>query len=224
MFEFFINAFNLVLYQPLLSALLIIYRYLPIQDFGLAVIVLTIITKLIFYPLGTKGIKAQKALQDLQPKIKEVQDKFKNDKTRQAKEMMELYKREGVSPLSGCLPLLIQFPILIALYRVFWKGIAEQSGINHFFLGFVDLSIPSWPLALATGVLQYIQTRMSVPKNKAQDQGAKNDFSNVLQKQMLYFFPVFTVIILLRLPSALALYWLTTIIFTIFQQWLIYKR
>lgn len=235
MFEAFINAFNILLYQPLFNALIFIYNIMPLRDFGLAVIVLTLTIKLLLYPLGTMSIKAQKAMQDLQPKIKEIQEKFKQDKARQAKETMELYKKAGVNPFSGCLPLLIQLPILIALYRVFWRGfgpselgnylypfVAVPENISYSFLGLVDLSKSFWPLAVITGLFQYIQTRFSYKANpKPQDKG---DFSSIMQNQMLYFFPIFTVIILLKLPSALALYWLTTTIFTIFQQWVIFRR
>lgn len=235
MFEVFAAAFNIALYQPLFNVLIWTYNNLPFRDFGLAVIVLTLAIKFLFYPLGTKSIKSQKAMQDLQPRIKAIQERFKQDKARQAKETMDLYKSAGVNPFSGCLPLLIQLPILIALYRVFWKGIgpdavgnylypfiAAPESINYAFLGLIDLSKPFWPLAIVTGFFQYLQTRFSsADKQQTKDKG---DFSNILQNQMLYFFPMFTVLILLRLPSALALYWLTTTIFTIFQQRVIYKR
>ena len=126
----FVSAFNLILYQPLFNALVLLYQYLPGRDFGIAVIVLTILTKIIFYPFGTKAIRSQKNLQDLQPKLQEIQSKYKDDKEKQVKETMELYKREKVSPFSGCLPLLVQFPILIALYQVFWKGLQPEQMIN----------------------------------------------------------------------------------------------
>ena len=88
--SFLINAFNTILYQPLFNALLLFYEYLPGRDFGVAIIILTIIIKFILYPLGAKGIRSQKAMQDLQPKIKEIQERFKNDKEKQAREVMEL--------------------------------------------------------------------------------------------------------------------------------------
>jgi len=96
--NFLIDTFNIVLYQPLFNALIILYQYLPGQDFGIAVIILTIIIKVVFYPLGAKGIQSQRALQGLQPKVKEIQERYKNDKARQAKETMELYKRENINP------------------------------------------------------------------------------------------------------------------------------
>ena len=235
MFELFISVFNLVLYQPLFNALVLLYEYIPGHDFGVAVIVLTILIKLVLYPLGAQAIRSQKSLSELQPKMKEIKEKFKQDKEQQTKAMMELYKREKVNPLSGCLPLLVQLPILIALFRVFWKGFGEEqmgalysfvpySGqIDTTFLGLVNLGEASIILALLTGVVQFIQTKMVTPKQKSNRKGPP-DFSQMMQKQMLYFFPVFTVFILWRLPAAIALYWLVTTLFTIGQQYIMLKK
>jgi len=235
MFELFINAFNVILYQPLFNAIVLLYEYLPGHDFGVAVIALTILIKLILYPLGAQAIRSQKALSGIQPKIKELQEKFKNDKAQQSRAVMELYKQEKINPLSGCLPLLVQLPILIALFQVFWRGFGEEriqflysfvpySGqIDTTFFGLINLAEASIVLALLTGVTQFIQTKMITPKQKTAKSGAP-DFSSMMQKQMLYFFPVFTVFILWRLPSAVALYWLVTTLFTIGQQYIMMRK
>ena len=235
MIDFFINTFNTVLYQPLFNALILVYVYLPGNDFGMAVIVLTILIKLILYPLGSQGIRSQKALSSLQPKMQEIKEKFKNNKQEQSKAMIELYKTEKINPLSGCLPLLVQLPILIALFRVFWRGFGqEQMGflysfvphpgqVDMMFLGIVNLAEASVALAIITGIFQFVQTKMMSSKQKTSKKGAP-DFSQMMQKQMLYFFPVFTVFILWRLPSAIALYWLTTTLFTIGQQYITMRK
>jgi YidC/Oxa1 family membrane protein insertase len=243
MFELFISFFNIVLYQPLFNALVFLYEFLPYNDFGIAVIVLTILIRLILYPLGTKGIKAQKALSELQPKMKEIQEKFKNDKEKQAKAMMELYKKEKINPLSGCLPILIQLPIIIALYRVFWKGLQPEQlsylysfvpspgVIDSTFLGIIDLSKSFivkmngqveyyWPvviLALLAGILQFFQAKMVMPQTKKKT-STSPQFSDMMQKQMLYFFPAFTIFIVCSLPSAIGLYWVVFTLFAIIQQ------
>ncbi len=236
--DFFINFFNLVLYQPLFNLLILIYLYLPGRDFGVAVIVLTLLTRVIFYPLGAKAIKSQKDLSELQPKIKEIQEKYKDDKQRQSKALMELYQKEKINPLSGCLPLLIQLPILIALFQVFWRGFQPEQMVNLYsfvpfpgqieltFLGILNLSVPSLGLAVLAGILQFFQTKMITPRQKSGGGQKKKapDFSQLMQKQMLYFFPIFTVFILWRLPSAIALYWLVTSIFSIGQQYLILRK
>lgn len=212
--------FNLILYQPLLSILFFIYEHVPGKSFGLAIILLTILIKLILYPLGSKAIKSQKALASLQPKVKEIQEKYKDNKEEQGRQLIELYKKEKINPFSGILPLLIQTPILIALYWVFRSGIASSQSINPIFLG-MNLSKPSYILAAIVAVFQFFQAKMAFPKTeKAKNE---NDFSAQLQKQMLYFTPVLMFLILLSLPSALGVYFLTTTLFSIIQQ-KIYER
>lgn len=229
----FSAAFNTILYQPLFNALILLYLYLPGHDFGVAVIVLTLLIKIILYPLGAQAIRSQKAMTLIQPKMKAIQEQYKNDKEKQAKAMMELYKQEKINPFSGFLTLLVQLPILFALYRVFWKGINSDlhllygfvpnpGQIDFTFLGAMDLSGPSAVLAILAGIAQFIQTKMTVPSQKAVP--GKADLSQAMQKQMLYFLPVFTVFILWRLPSAVALYWLSTTLFTIVQQYIILKK
>ena len=235
--EIFVSAFNFILYQPLFNALILIYQYLPGRDFGIAVIVLTILIKVIFYPLGTQAIRSQKVLSQLQPKIKEIQKKFASDKAEQAKATMELYKKEKINPFSGCLPLLVQLPVLIALFRIFSAGFGQDQlrflysfvpfpgQIDTFFLGVVNLAEASIPLAVLTGIAQFFQTKMVITDSGGSLKKKRSlDFSQMMQKQMLYFFPIFTIFILWRLPAALALYWLTTTLFTIGQQYIILKR
>jgi len=247
--SFFISIFNLILYQPLFNVLVLLYQYLPGHDFGIAVIVLTILIKIILYPLGARGVKSQRTLSDLQPKIKEIQERFKNDKEKQARETMELYKKEKINPFSGCLPLLVQLPILIALYRVFWRGFSQNQlsflysfvpnpgQIDTTFLGMTDLTQSAvakvngvshlvWlniAIIIGAGIAQFFQTKMLTPKQKLAKKDP-SDFSQAMQKQMIYFFPIFTVFILWRLPAAVALYWLVVSLFSIVQQYFIFKH
>lgn len=236
--EFFINAFNILLYQPLFNALIFLYQIIPGQDFGIAIIILTILIKVIFYPLTTKAIKSQRILAELQPKIQEVQQKFKQDKEKQAKEMMAFYQKEKINPFSGCFPMLIQLPILIALFQVFIRGFGPEQMewlygfvphpgvINFYFLGIVNLIESNIIIALLAGIAQFFQSKMMFPKTKKikQGEGQMAQFSAIIQKQMIYFMPFFTVFILLGLPSAMGLYWLVTALFSIGQQRLILKH
>jgi len=232
------NLFNIILYQPLFNALVFLYEYLPGRDFGIAIIVLTILIRILLYPLNTQAIKSQKTLQDIQPKIKEIQEKYKNDRQSQAKATMELYKTAKINPFSGFLPLLIQLPILIALYQVFWKGLKPE-GLSHLysflphlgqidptFLGIINLAMPSIFLAVLAGIFQFFQTKMTILQSKPTKtaKSAGPDFGQMMQKQMLYFFPIFTIFILWKLPSAIALYWIVTSIFSIIQQYFIFKK
>jgi len=231
-----INVFDILLYQPLLNILVLLYLYLPGQDIGITIIVLTILIKILFYPLGSQAIKSQKALQDIQPKIQEIQKKI-IDKEKQVQAIIELYKKEKVNPLSGILPLLVQLPILIALYRLFWRGlwsekisslygfIPNPGSINPIFLGTINLSQPHLVLASIAGILQLIQTKINTSSKTeiSQKKDSKSQLSETFQKQMPYFFSILTFLILLKLPSALALFWSISILFSIFQQYLVLR-
>lgn len=248
--QLFINFFYTILYQPLFNILVLIYIYLPGHDFGIAIIVLTIIIRLILYPSMVQSLKSQKALSELQPKIQEIQEKYKNDKEKQSKEMMALYQKEKINPLGGCLPLLIQLPILIALYRVFIRGLHQETMqylysfvpnpgiINSISLGLIDLSkpfitsvdqvkvyyVPALVLAVLAGVVQFIQSKMMMPKTTVKSKDKMAQTSEMMQKQMLYIFPALTVFILVGLPSAVGLYWTVSSLFSVWQQYLINKQ
>ncbi len=235
MFGSLVYIFDIFLYKPLFNALVLIYDYIPGHDFGLAVIILTVVIRLILYPLSIKALNSQKTLQNLQPKISEIQKKFKDNKEKQALETLELYKKEKINPFSGLFLAIIQLPILIALYKVFVMGLKSEElvnlykfvsnpvSINAVFLGIVDLSKPNLIFAVLAGIFQFFQTKMLTPKS-GQKQGKGPDFSQTMQKQMLYFFPVLTVIILFNLPSAIGLYWIVSGVFSIAQQYLILKK
>jgi len=224
----FLQAFNVILYQPLFNSLVLLYQFLPGNDFGVAIIVLTILIRLMLFPLMNQSLKAQKVLSKTQEKIKDIQKKYKENKEKQMKAIVELYQKEKINPYASLIPLFIQLPLLIALYRVFWNGLEPESlnllysfvpgpqTINPFFLGILDLSLPSWVLAVLSGTLQFLQSKQLSPGQKSQDK-----ISEIMSQQMLYFFPIVTVFILLRLPSAVALYWIITILFSMAQQQLI---
>ena len=231
-----IDAFNIVLYQPLFNALVFLYQRIPGNDFGIAVIVLTVLIRFLLYPVMFKSLKSQKQMQDLQPKMQEIKRKFKDNKQDQSKAMMELYQKEKINPFGGCLPLIIQMPILIALYRVFWKGfqpeqlnflysfVPSPGEIDPSFLGVIDLSQPSFLLALVAGVAQYFQGKLLSPKSGQKGKSQTDQFSQMMQKQMIYFFPFFTVLILWKMPAAIGIYWIITALFSIFQQRIINKK
>ena len=238
MFESIIGFFYIILYQPLFNCLVLLYNYVPGHDFGIAIIFLTIIIRIILFPISVKAVRSQRGLQKLQPKIQEVQKQYKDNKEKQAKAIFDLYKQEKINPFSGLLLALIQLPILITLYRVFWggldpKGLAalytfvfNPKHINLLFLHIIDLSKPNFIFAILAGIVQYFQTKMLLPPKqpKNDQQNKEADFAQVMQTQMVYFFPVFTVIILISLPSALGLYWIASGLFTIIQQYLIFKK
>ena len=166
------NIFELIFLQPLFNLLVFFYNIVPGNDIGVAIVLVTIVLKLILLPFTLKMLKAQKALQDLQPKMQALQSKYKNDKESLGRATLELYKKEKVHPLSSCLPLLIQLPFLFAIFRVFRNGfkpetlsllypfITNPGSLNHISLGFLNLAEPSIPLAILAGAAQMWQTSM----------------------------------------------------------------
>lgn len=227
-----LTLYHEFLFRPLLNALIAIYNNLPVADMGLAIIVLTVAVRFLLYPLSKKAIRSQLELKKLQPQIAELQKKHAN-KQEQAKAMMALYQEHKINPFSGCLPILIQLPILIALYQVFLKGfdpknfnglysfVSHPTSINALFLGVTNLSESSLVLAILAGASQFFQTKMIISAKPA---GGERDFSSMMNQQMLYVMPVLTVFIAMSLPAALALYWFVTNVFSIAQQYLFAKH
>ncbi len=233
------DLYTTILFQPIWNLLVWLYTTIPGRDFGIAVIALTIVIRLILWPLQQSALKSQKAMQTLQPKLKEVQAKYKDDKVAQNKAMMELYATEKVSPFSSCLPLLIQFPFLIALYQTLQSGltkadfgllypfVSNPGSINQIAFGFLDLSQKSIPLAVLAGLAQFWQTKMMPMSSPAANMGdgAKDERQLVqMNKMMLYMMPAFTVFLGATLPGGLTLYWLITTLMSVLQQWLFLRN
>jgi YidC/Oxa1 family membrane protein insertase len=235
--------YNIIFYQPTFNFLVWLYNIIPGHDIGIAIIALTLAIRVILFPLFYQSIKSQKALQDIQPKITELRKKYKDDQQKQAAELMNLYKAEKVNPFSSCLPLLVQFPFLIAVYQSFMHGLKSQSldllysfvanpgVINTVSLGYFDLSKPSVILAVLAGAAQFWQAKMMITKrppviNNKEIEGSKDEkMTAALNKQMLYFMPIFTVIIGISLPAGLSLYWLfTTLLMALQQLWMFRHR
>ena len=229
--EFIVTIFNESLARPLFNLLVWVYNVVPGSDFGVAIILVTILLRVILYPLSDKALRSQKALQALAPKIKELQKKYK-DKQEQSRAMMQFYKEHKVNPFSGCLPLLIQLPLLIALYRVFLTGLEPESlntlysfihnpgMLEPVFLGIVNLAEPSHVLAILAGLAQFLQSKVMFQGNAM---ASGSDFSKIMSKQMMYMMPLFMIFIAWNLPAGLALYWVTTMLFSLGQQMYINK-
>lgn len=238
MFSIISWIFTTICYQPLLNLLVLTYNFVPGHDIGLVIIILTLIIKLILYPFSRQTIIAQKAMNELQPKIEALKLKYKDDKEAQAKEMMNLYKEHKINPLSSCLPLLIQLPFLIAIYSVFSTGlnngslsllypiITNPGHINPIAFGFIDMSKPQILLAVLAGLAQFWQTKMMMSKRPEVkvDASKDEDMAAIMSKQMLYMMPIMTVVIGWSLPSGLVFYWLLLTVFTALQQLMTLKN
>jgi len=231
--------FQVIFYQPILNLLVFLYNTVSFQDLGLAIILLTVVIKLVLWPLSKKSIKSQKALQDLQPKIDDLKIKYKDKQQEMGRALMDLYKENKVNPFSSCLPLLLQLPFFIAVYRVFRNGLDQHLDlvysfiyrpefINSIFLGFLDLSKPNIYLAIMAGLAQFWQAKMMMAKKNKNNTtlvDSKNEsMTAIMNKQMLYFMPALTIFIGITLPGGLTLYWLVLTLLTILQQSLTIKE
>ena len=224
------NFFNIILYQPLFNLLVLLY--VTFQDLGVAIILMTIIIRVILYPLFYKSFKNQTLMQKIQPEVQKIQHDHKDNREKQAQALMELYRQHKVSPFSGFLLILVQLPILIVLYQLFLKGLTPEAFTNLYpfmtapeqiystFLGLIDLKNPSILIVVLAVVLQYVQGRLSLPKT---DKSADSPTAKI-SRSMIFIGPVLTLIVLVKLPAAIGLYWLVSSGFSIGQQLLINKK
>lgn len=206
--------FNTAIYAPILSVLKFLYLNVSFGDLGVAIFALTVIVRLVLLPLFYKGAKDQTILQRLQPHIRKIQLDHKDDKEKQAKAMMDLYKTNRVNPFSGFLLLLIQLPIFIALFEIFTTGIKSNIFVNPTLFG-LSLSAPSYLMAVIAALLQYFQGKMSMPAGKSME---------ATQKVMVVVGPLVTVLVLGNLPAALSWYWTVSNLFSLGQQFYINKK
>lgn len=210
------HLFNTYLYNPLLKFLEFLYHNAAFNDIGIAVIILTILVRLVLFPIFYKISKDQAIMAKIAPKIKEIQNKHKSDKEKQVQETLAIYKEHKVNPFSQFFLLLLQLPVLIALFKIFTVGIQTFPDLNPFFLNIINLTEKNTILVVIASVLQYFQSKLTLPKN---DKPSK-DLSPAerIGRQMVYIGPFITFVILLSLPSVIGLYWLTFSVFSVIQQ------
>lgn len=222
--------FKVILYKPLYNLLLFFAYIVPGHSIGWAIILLTILINAILWRSAVKTLQTPLQMRHHQDELKALHEKHKGDKAAFAQAQMAFYKEKGINPLGGCLPLLIQLPVLIILYQVFIAGLKNvrpdiiysftphMETINTYFLG-IDLSVPDklFILPILAAVIQYFQTRhmqtLSPPIS-----GNSTDPMAMMNKQMVYLFPVMTFFIAYRLPAGLALYLATTALISLIRQ------
>lgn len=224
------SVFNTLFYQPLYNALVFLVSILPAADLGFAVILLTLLVKIVLFPLSHKSVSTQAKIRTLDPHIKKIREETKNNQQEQAQKIMGLYKEHGVNPFSGCFLLVAQLPIIFALYWVFFKGIQPDPAllyssvvfpehINTLFLGLIDMHGKSIVLAVIAGVTQFFQIKLSMPPTPPESSGTERSFKDDLAKsmsvQMRYVMPVFVAFIAYTISAAVALYWITSNCFSI---------
>jgi len=197
---------------PVIQFLDLLYRYTG--NYGWSIILFTLLTRVILFPLMRKQYHSMAKMQKLQPKMKRIQERFKDDKQLLQQKLMELYKREGVNPMGGCLPMFIQLPILILLWKaILYSG--EQIHLSPGFLWLSDLSLrdPYFILVILTTLVMILQQKLMTPMTTG-DRGGS-------QKYMGYIFPIFMAIFLYNFPAGLWLYYLLTTLLQVGQQYFV---
>ncbi len=228
-----LSLLRTLFYIPLFNLLILLTAIMPGYSVGWAIIVMTVGLRLILVPSTTHQIRQQHKMKKLQPELKELQERHKDDRETLARETMNLYKKYDIHPLGSCLPMLIQLPILIPLFYVFRDGLStahfdllypfipQPATINTAFFG-IDLASPNrLVLPILVALLQFVQSWMLIKSPAAHK--PENDTQKILNTQMLYLFPLMTGFISLSLPAALPLYYGVGSAFAIIQQYLVLK-
>lgn len=196
-----------------------------VSNYAIAIAVTTLLIKIIVFPLSYRSLKSTAEMQALQPKVAELQKKYGKDEMTLARKQQELYKEAGVSPLGGCLPLLIQLPLLLAMYNVFrmpevyaFKNAAEYEAMSKVFLWIPNLNMADKTtiLAFLASAMQLIQSQL-MQKATGSQAGQKKDVQNSMQ-MMQYVMPIMLYFIYKDLAAGIAFYWVINIFLSIIQQ------
>lgn len=209
--------FNTYLYQPILAVLIFIYQNLSFGDLGVAIILLTVLVRIVLFPLFYKGAKDQTIAQRLQPKIKQIQVEHKENKEKQAEALMALYKEHKFNPLSGILLLLVQLPVFIALFQIFRKELGAAVFDNQTLFGLIDVGAKSILIVIIAAALQFLQGKLSLPPETKDTNAPANPLASA-GKAMVYVGPLFTALILMNLPAGIGIYWIVTTLISVIQQ------
>jgi YidC/Oxa1 family membrane protein insertase len=238
----FSNIFNSVLYIPLYNAFIGLVASFPWLDAGIVVVLFTLLIKLILFPLSQKSVRSQIEMKKIQPEINEIKLKYKDNKQEQALKTMNLYKERGINPFSGIFLALIQLPILIALYMVFYKGgltninteilysfinVPEQ--INKFFLGLFDITQRNTAIAVIVAISQFLQIKFTLPKTtqkegEVKDVSFQGELAKNMNMQMKYIMPIFIFFIARSFAALVSLYLITSSFFAIGQELYLRKK
>ncbi len=225
--------FSTIVTTPLYNGIVALMAALPWADLGIIIILFTCIVRLILFPLAQKSVKTQIVMQEIQPQLDAIREQFKKDPQQQASRTMALYKENGLNPFASILFMFIQIPIIFGLYFMFlhagfpsidpnflYSFVHAPAGIDTMFLGFIDMTAKSIPIAIIAGVFQFIQAQlMRMPKPKQDDKPSfGKEFTKSLNFQMKYVFPLIIVFVAAALPASIALYWATSNLFSIGQE------
>lgn len=228
-------------FDPVYNALVFFIDTIPGGDVGLAIVATTIVVKFLLLPLSVKATKTQVIMRELEPKLKLIKEEYKDDRETQAREMMALYREAGLNPFASVLLILLQIPIIIALYlSVFsgggvalpaintdllysWVSVPAAAAVSMLFLGVIDMAGRSLPLALLAGVTQFFQAKIAMPAPEPRAAGAepnfKDDFQRTMHTQMRYVLPIVIFFVAYTISAAIALYFVVSNVFAIAQEY-----
>ena len=192
--------------------LLLAWLFGIFANWGWAIIGLTLIVRIVLYPLTYKGMVSMQKLKDLTPKMKEIQEKYKGDAQKMQLHIMELYKKHKVNPMGGCLPLLLQIPVFFAIYRVLYNAVELKDAAWLLWIQDLSAMDPYFILPILMGGSMYLQQKVS-----------PTTFNDPMQEKIFKFLPLVFTIFLITFPAGLMLYWTVNNIFSIIQQILINK-
>lgn len=229
-------------FDPVYNGLVFFVDVIPGGDVGLAIILTTVLVKVLLLPLSIKAAKTQVVMREIEPKLKELKEKI-TDKQEQARAMMDIYKEAGINPFASILQLFIQIPIIIALYLSVYRGggvplpdinvdllysfVPSPETVSMLFLGMMDIAQKSLPLAALAGFTQFIHAQMSIPKPEPRKDGEtdlKGDFARSMQTQMRYVMPILIFFVAYTISAAIALYFVVSNLMAIAQEFLVRKH
>ena len=235
-------AFYHGIFDPLYNGLVYLVDIVPTHDIGIAIIILTIVVKIILLPLSRQAVRTQMAMRKIAPEIEEIKKKYKDKQDEQARAIFALYREKGIRPFSSFFLILVQFPILFGLYWVFWKGglpnvnldvlysfVPVPESVNMEFLGLIDMHERSILLAGLAGLTQLAYARLSMgPRNKMATSPVEQSFSADMARsfdlQARYILPIIVAGIAYTVAAAIPLYWTASNLFMIAQELFMGRR
>lgn len=230
------SLFHGLFYDPLYNLLVFVINHIPGGDVGLATIIVTIIVKVVLFPLSKQATKTQLKMKLLEPEMAKIKEQYGKNREEFGRKTLEFYRKNEINPFASFFLILIQLPVIIALAYIFISGglptiktellysfVAAPALVSTLFLGFIDVSVRSVVLSVIAGLAQFIQIRLSVPAYTAPANPSANptfgdDLAKSMNVQMRYVMPVIMFFVCLSVSGAVALYWITGSIFTIGQE------
>ncbi len=225
--------FHTIIVTPLYNGLIGLLEFGSWVDVGIAVVILTVVVKTALSPLSLKAARTQRLMKEIEGPMKEIREKYKDDREEQGKKMLELYREKNINPFSSFVTLFIQIPVILGLFYVFSKGglpeiqtdllysfVPEPGSVSMMFLGLIDMAGKSKLLAFFAGVTQHFQARFAMPPLQPREENAtfQDDFARSMQTQVKYVLPFVIMFVAYVASAAVALYWITSNIFAIGQE------